>query len=84
MIHKLALINAAVNMPVGFKPLSVQVQNEVPTLWYEFASEETEPVQFHQVLTGRSPPRGAEYLGTTLQYQGTFVAHWYMTRSDTP
>lgn len=71
---------AAVKMPIGAKPLAVQVQGDEACLWAEVDSDaETETRHFRIFGTGHDMPSGMGYsdvyLGTF--QQGPFMWHLY-------
>lgn len=74
MIHKLELKVGWATVPKSWKPLSVQLQEDFPMLWYSFNGEDTMTIYIEEGWTGWEEPDGT-YLGTTVT-QG-LVSHWF-------
>lgn len=68
-------------MPANAKILHVDVQNEVPCIWAEIDTIETQKVErrFHIFGTGHKMPAkvALDHLGTFLIDHGRFVFHVY-------
>lgn len=73
-----------VDMPIGAKPLSVDIQNGVPCMWVEVDSEKT-PAQVHIMTVGTgypvSHPKTSRFIGTYQLHGGSFVGHVYVVSS---
>lgn len=83
-IHKyqldLYIASQTLQLPKGYNPMQVQVQNGVACLWCAVNNAETEfeEVTIHAVTTGGVIPDDLNgYLGTTQHHNGTFVLHWF-------
>ncbi len=66
------------SMPMGARPVSVQMQCDKPCLWA--IVDELRPVEqrrFYIVGTGHDIPRRAAYVGTFQQHGGMLVWHLF-------
>lgn len=65
-----------VHMPVGAKPLCVQVQKDVACLWAEVEPDKRNSARtFVMVGNGWEVPEGGVYIGTV--QRSNFVWHYY-------
>lgn len=82
-IHKAQVdINGGfITMPFGARVLSVQLQYNYVTVWYEFDAEQTRKLEHKITAVGTGHPISryvGEYL-TTLQFDGgRLVLHYYL------
>ena len=65
-----------VDLPVGYKILTIQMQEGVPTLWAEVNTKAgpCNPATIEMVGTGEEPPVGP-YIATV--QEGKYVWHFY-------
>ena len=83
-IHKyqldLLVDKQTLQLPKGYNPMQVQVQNGTVCLWcvVDNAETEFEEVTIHTITTGGIIPNGLNgYLGTTQHSNGRLVLHWF-------
>ena len=73
-----ATADFTLGLPSDAKVLTLQIQNEIPTLWVELDPKaEAEPRQFQICGTGHRIPDNANYIGTWQEREGLFVWHLY-------
>lgn len=75
-----------IEVPVGARPLFVNLQNGMPQLWMEINLTEDmetdrEVRTFQFIGTGHSVPVNGRYLGTVLMLADTLVLHLYEVTS---
>jgi hypothetical protein len=73
-------------VPISFKPLSVQMQNGAMTVWGEVDTDsDVEKLAFFIVGTGHELPKEpCIYIGTVMQMDGRLVWHIYCGRRFEP
>lgn len=79
-IHKYPLQTTGLihlQMPMWALPLTVQLQQGIPTLWAQVdINQPTITKSFFVVVTGGPLPEGAlKYIGTVQMHEGNFVLH---------
>lgn len=78
-------LNTELNLPIGAQFLSLQVQDLIPTVWFETNPEQ--PVKQTEILcfgTGWILPENLnhthKYLGTIILEYNSLVWHYYIER----
>lgn len=75
--YRLSAFEPYVELPVGARPLSVQIQHRAFTLWAEVETDNpTELVTIYRVPTGSNAPESATYISTV--QDDCFVWHFYL------
>lgn len=82
-IHKYQLeeLEQTIEIPNGFKILSLQVQNDIPCMWVE-VNTENHKVMIHVITVGTGHPlphTDVVYVGTYQRFNGSLVLHVYLT-----
>lgn len=67
-----------ITVPVGSKRLTVGVQKETPTLWFDTTSNKTLKKFRFRLVTDGSASSG-EYVGTCVLYGGDSVVHVFLS-----